>query len=231
MAVIEHQARVTASKMVTPKILLLWVRPETAERFTFRAGQFLQVIVGPRIFRQYSICSAPAEPGDLLLCVDISPGGEGSRYMSQLRVGDIMPFRGPFGVFTLPHAQERPVMFVATGAGIAPIRSMVLDALGKNSSIQLELLFGNRSEEFLFFHEDFQRAAASPTFRYVPTLSQPGPSWSGAKGRVTDLLEQRSDLSGRSFFLCGSPAMVDNTRALLQQKGVVDADVHFEKFF
>lgn len=176
-------ARVLSTERVTPKILLIRFRMDEPAELPFRAGQFIQVLIAPRIMRQYSLTSAPSETREFLLCVDDSPGGEGSKFMNTLKVGDVMPFRGPFGVFTIPETETRPLELVATGAGIAPIRSIILDRLPR-AAAPIRLIFGNRSEEFLFFHEEFLEVAKKYAhFTYIPTLSQPSDTFKSSGGR------------------------------------------------
>lgn len=228
----EYVGRVVEKTYLTPKILHVRVKLEEPELIEFRAGQFIQIIIAPRTLRQYSICSPPSLKAELELCVDFSPGGEGSRFMIAAREGEDIRFRGPFGVFVVPETEHRPLAFIATGAGVAPIRSMVHDALARQSGGALELLFGNRSEDDLLYDGEFRDLAARDTrFRYHPTLSSPGAGWQGERGRVTEILERQETLAGRPYFICGSPAMVDDTRKVLAARGVPERDTHFEKFF
>ncbi len=225
-------ARVVRTQHLTPNIMDIRLEMEEPAGLSFRAGQFIQLIIAPRILRQYSICSPPSERHALDLCVDVSPGGEGSRYVADLRVGDPVRFRGPFGLFVVPDTETRPIEFVATGAGIAPIRSMIAHALEQPEDLPIRLLFGNSVEGDVLYDAEFRaRAEQHPRFVYVPTLSRPAASWGGERGRVIDVLERRPDVAGRPFFLCGSPAMVDDTRRVLEGKSVHPQDIHFEKFF
>ena len=85
----------------------------------------------------------------------------------------------PLGYFTLRHPGRRAV-FVATGTGIAPFRSMLLDHLPRTQP-HITLLFGARHEQGLLYREDMERMAREfKTFRFLPTLTQPGESWTGA---------------------------------------------------
>lgn len=221
--------RVVENEALTPTVRHLSVALD--REISFRAGQCIQLIIAaPRVLRTFSICSPPSQRRQFELCVDISPGGRGSLYVAGLRVGDRVPFRGPFGVFTVDDVR-RPLEFVATGAGIAPMRSMIRDLLERNVRTPLQLLFGGRSEKHLLYHEEFLRLAGdTDTFRYVPTLSRPSRAWMGTRGRVTEVLGRRTDLSGRAFYICGSPEMVDDVRKVLGGKGIPEDGIHFEKF-
>lgn len=228
-----HRARVAENRSLTPSVRHVSLRLEDAVPFSFQAGQFIQFVLDQTTLRQYSIASVPRLLPVIELCADVSPGGRGSRFVEGLGVGDAVRFRGPFGVFTVPRAESRSIEFVATGAGIAPIRAMIgawTDLEGASSQ-GVRLTFGNRSPADILYHEEWRSLAErSPVFSYCPTLSNPPLAWSGERGRVTEVLERRTDLPGRAFFLCGAPAMVDDVRMVLETLGVPEADVRFEKF-
>lgn len=229
----EHTALVVETRVLTPVVRHVVLEVEQPEDFRFTAGQFLQFTLGPRILRHFSIASAPYELPRVDLCADISPGGHGSRFIESLRCGQRITLGGPFGVFVVPPTEQRPLEFVAAGAGIAPTRAMIRALVKTPRPPQsFTLTFGNRIEADILYHAEWEAlASSSPVFRYLPTLSQPSERWAGARGRVTDLLPTRaSELPGRVFFLCGSPQMVDDTRKTLAEAGVPEASVHFEKF-
>lgn len=228
-----HHARVAENRSLAPAIHHVSLRLEGAVPFSFQAGQFVQFVLDETTLRQYSIASVPKLLPVIELCADVSPGGRGSRFVEGLGVGDPVRFRGPFGLFTVPPAESRPLEFVATGAGIAPIRAMIGAWVDPEdaSSQGVCLTFGNRSPADILYHEEWRSLAERcPMFSYYPTLSNPPPAWSGERGRVTEVLRRRTDLSGRAFFLCGAPDMVDDVRLVLETLGVPEADVHFEKF-
>lgn len=228
-----YEAPVVSKTSLSPTIVHVRLGLLAASPLMFRAGQFLQWIIAPRVLRQYSICSPPGNDPFLDFCVDISPAGAGSQFVMNLREGDLVTFRGPFGVFVVPLEERRPIEFVATGAGIAPIRSMIHDLLKQRAEVVTRLLFGNRSVNHLVFDREFRELAAREhRFSYVPTLTRPPEEWSGERGRVTEVIMRTSEeeLQGKTFYVCGSPAMVDDTRRTLQGRGVAEGDIHFEKF-
>lgn len=226
-------AEVVEKRALTPVVRHVVLTVRDAPGFAFRPGQFIQFVLDERTLRQFSIASVPAALPRIELCVDISPWGRGSRFAEGLKPGDRVTFRGPFGVFTVPEAEARPLEFVATGAGIAPIRAMVADVLQRRPGPSaVTLTFGNRAPWDVLYHGEWQELAArEPRFRYHPTISQPAADWTGGRGRVTDVLGERTDLAGRPFYVCGSPLMVDDTRRVLKARGVPDAETHFEKFY
>lgn len=224
-------AEVVEKKSLTPVIRHVVLRLLDAPQFTFRPGQFLQYVLDRKTLRQFSLASLPAELPIIEFCVDISPMGRGSHFIEEVRPGDRVTLRGPFGVFTLPDEVRHPLEFVATGAGIAPIRSMIRSQLQRGASGSVTLTFGNRTSDDILYREEWERLAAQfPHFTVQHALSAEPDTANGFHGRVTDFLERRTDLLERSFYICGSPEMVDNTRRVLASHGVPDIHIHFEKF-
>jgi len=230
-----YTAEVVEKRALTSAVRHVGLKLVDDLSFSFRPGQFIQFVLDERTLRQFSIASISRRLPCIELCVDISPMGRGSRFIEGLKLGDRVAFRGPFGTFIVPEGEARPMEFVATGAGIAPIRAMILDIFERANAAPplVTLTLGNRTPSGLLYHDAWQELAVQrPTFRYHPTLSQPPADWQSLRGRVTDVLPARkADFGGRVFFICGSPEMVDDTRKTLHTLGVPEADVHFEKFY
>src|SRR6202041_1800117 len=110
--------------------------------------------------------------------------GRLSPWLFSLSPGGDMDFKGPYGAFIL----RRPVsdsIFVATGTGIAPFRSILLSKLREHPDRRFTLIFGVRYEEGLLYNDEFRSLAeACPNFEYRPTLTRPPQSWTGRVGRV-----------------------------------------------
>lgn len=115
---------------------------------TFKAGQFVSFEVPkeghPRpVTRPYSIASPPSQRDRLLLILNLVKDGPGSNYLFSMREGSRTEFKGPAGAFYLRDDQERGLLFVATGTGIAPLRSMILAQLERASSQSVTLFWGS----------------------------------------------------------------------------------------
>jgi len=207
--------------------------------FDFIAGQYLSIKVaedGTR--RSYSIASNPGGAVVELL-VDISPMGLGSKYVLALKEGDQVEAMGPIGRFTLNNPSPKlKKMFIATGSGIVPMRSMIKDILITNKyQDEIKLIWGMRHEEDLFWQEEFlQLNRDFANFSYQVILSKSSEHWHGECGHVGDCLKNGfiitvKDLAAWEFYLCGSQEMIMETGAFLAGKGVKKEDIHFEKFF
>jgi len=206
---------------------------ETPEwKAAFVPGQFLSVtarVRGEEITRAYSIVSPP--DGDrFALCANLVQEGYLSPFLFALGPGDEIDFKGPYGAFIL----RRPVsdsLFVATGTGIAPFRSM-LSQLDAHPDRQFTLIFGVRHESGLLYHDELQELARTHrNFRYLPTLTRPPVHWRGLTGRVQQpTLETLGERRDVDVYVCGLREMVDDVRAKLKEIGLDRKRIIYEKY-
>ena len=231
---------------------LAW-RNELNERFTvfhfelmepntlhFQAGQYMLVQVPTTGHqRSYSIASPPNLEHALELMVDLAPQGPGTKFLSQLKPGDEVKMTGPLGSFVVPDRgtaigqSEKELLFIATGSGIAPFKAILEDLLiTKHDDRPMTLLWGLRHETDQFWYDDFGILAEEHQyFSFQPVLSQPQGEWPFHKGYVTDVLAIQPEFTERGYYLCGSNAMVQDVRQLLQEKEVAAEHIHTESFF
>ena len=99
-----------------------------------------------------------------------------SNFLCGMKEGEEVSLQGPFGDFIL-RPPMRDTIFIATGTGIAPFRSMLQWLFAdeaQHQGKQLWLLFGNRYERDIYYHDEFMRLAGRHSnFHYSPTLSRP----------------------------------------------------------
>lgn len=221
-------------------------------RFGFVAGQWLSFKTntpdGEEITRAYSISSPPSDDNRFALCLNRVQDGFMSNFLCDMKEGDEMHCQGPFGDFIL-RPPMRDTIFVATGTGIAPFRSMLRwllssgpesmpDERGRPSSInvqaqhQLYLIFGNRTEKDIYYHDEFLRLAQEhPNFHYLPTLSRGGTDWRGLRGYVQEhvpaIAQGRTDMHA---YICGLDKMVQANRDLLKSLGWDRKSIRYEKY-
>jgi ferredoxin-NADP reductase len=203
------------------------------ERLEFLPGQFVSLsdsVASRDITRAYSIASAPGNGNRFELCLNRVDDGVFSPHLFDLSAGDVVNMQPPLGTFTL-RQPLRDSLFVATGTGIAPFRSMLKAALQANSPA-LTLLFGVRQESNLLYREEFEVMARQfPQFRFWPTLTQPCPDWGGRTGRVqTHLAEAIGGRSDIDIYLCGLQPMVDDVRQILKSMGFDRKQIRYEKY-
>lgn len=204
-------------------------------KMAFDPGQYVSMVVdeqGDR--RSYSISSKPENELGFDLLIDHTPQGVGTQFLQNLELGAEVGVMGPLGRFVFqPEGSESELIFVATGSGIAPFRSMIMSMLQEGTERRpMTLYWGMRYVEELFWLDDFQDLAEHfSNFKFHPVISQAIEQWPLCRGRVTDCLNVHETPVTGAYYLCGNAHMIADVRALLQQKGVPEANVHFEKFF
>ena len=225
-----NQAKVNSIKRIADEVLE--IRISCPVGFSYLAGQFIQLAIpgsAGEILRSYSLSSYPAE-SELEFCVKLLPDGVGSNFFRALQVDDTINFYGPAGRFSVPTEVNKPLVFIATGSGLAPIIGMISDSLRtRNISQPIQLLFGVRSTQDIFWAERLQKLAKEfSNFSYITTLSQEPSEWTGKVGRVTTYLEILSN--DAIYFICGGSEMVSEVKQYLQTKEVPPTNIHLEIF-
>jgi ferredoxin-NADP reductase len=207
------------------------------ENFAFTPGQFVSVVDredGKEVTHAYSIAS-PRSGNRFSLCLNRVEDGIVSPWLFALQPGDEVEMHGPLGCFTLRHPEHRAV-FVATGTGIAPFRSMLLDHLPR-SQPDITLLFGVRDEKALLYRKEFEKLAEQyKSFRFIPTITRATETWRGRTGRVQQHLDEAlaipipDDLPTLDVYICGLKEMVDDVREELIHRGFDRNQIIYEKY-
>jgi NAD(P)H-flavin reductase len=208
-------------------------------RMEFQAGQYILLNVpGEGKKKSYSICSSPQTQHAIELLIDSSPGGPGSIYLKNLKVGDTITFMAPFGNFVMPpvgspqEQAETSLAFIATGSGIAPMPAFLDELLiNRADKRAITLYWGLRYTQDQFWYEEFSEMAQThENFRFHPVLSRAPEDWPLCRGRVTDCLNIHAQAPGTGYYICGSSTMVADVTALLEKQGVPKTHIHHEKF-
>jgi len=236
MAIGTFQAEVSRVRDLTHDVRELDLTLRQPRDITYRAGQFISFEVPKEGFpllltRPYSIASPPSVTDRVTLIFNLVAGGPGSSYLYGLQVGDRVSFKGPAGSFYVREDPSRHALFVGTGTGIAPLRAMILTLLEQNSGRPITLFWGLRQERDLYYQEEFEALARRhPKFSFVTTLSQPRPGWTGLRGRVTGLVQERvKSVRDLAVYLCGNGGMIKDVEALVQAKGL--CPIYREKYY
>lgn len=198
--------------------------------------------------RAYSLANHSEEKGIAMLIVrlalppadaakSISPGCVSS-YLFSLRPGDEVEVAGPYGHFFAPETQCE-MIFVGGGAGMAPMRSHILDQLKRlRSKRKISFWYGARASRELFYVEDFDRLQQEhDNFQWYVALSEPGPGcdWQGDVGFIHQVLHDRylaehPNPEECEYYLCGPPVMIQAVRGLLNQLGVDPENIRYDDF-
>ncbi len=219
-----HDVRQLDLRLIEPKTI------------AFKPGQFVSFEMphprtGHLVTRAYSIASQPSRSGVITLLFNLVPGGPGSGLLFHLNAREKTHFKGPAGNFYLREDAGRELLFIASGTGIAPIRSMLLANAERPDPRPATLFWGLRSQRDLYYQEELaDLTRRTPTFKAITTLSRPEPGWSGESGRVLRLIEERiASVKNLAVYLCGNSAMITDATALLQKKGL--CPIYREKYY
>ncbi len=244
MAITKFKAEVWENKLINDKVQ--WVKFKLVEpsEISFQAGQYGTFIINDRTRRTYSFCSPPSQNNLTEICVDTTPQGLGSHWLKSLKPGDRLEFLGPLGKFRVDKTSGKDIVFVATGTGISPIRSMMADLWSEevggdqgrsgDKERRISLIFGVRDEKHRLFFEEFEKYAKENTnFSFYEILSQPKKDWKGAVGRVNNILKtiNQQQLINSKFYLCGNRDMIEGVKEQLAGLGVKMEDIHWEQFY
>ena len=150
-----------------------------------------------------------------------------------LNEGDEVEFTGPFGEFYLSET-DAEIIFIAGGSGFAPIKAILEGQPDEIDRRGAQFFFGAQAVRDLFYVDLMKEyEEAHPKFKFIPALSSPKPedNWEGETGLITEVLDRHiEDASGKEFYLCGSPGMIDACLDVLHNKGVSDDDIFYDKF-
>ena len=225
---------------LAPDVRAFHVEIPEIESFDFEAGQFitLDLPLGEKRlqrWRSYSLANAPTGANMVELCVVRSEKGIGSKYLfDKINEGDSLKFKGPDGGFILPEVIDKDLVFICTGTGIAPFRSMLLDLKNSGKAHRdIHLIFGTRAEINILYRAELEELTRTmPGFRYEIALSRQTdwPGWTGYVHQVYMAQYQtlRPDVA---FYLCGWSSMIDEAVAnLLMQLRYDRTQIHFELY-
>lgn len=229
----EGQRYVLTDRIVrTPRILELSLRPVAAP-MRFWPGQY--VTLGgedtgvPQ--RCYSLANAPRPDGEITLHVTLVDGGTTSTWLHARQVGEVVKVSGPYGTFIGDPAVETPVLCLAAGSGLAPIRSLTEAALRRGYRKPVTLLFSARTREDLYdlgTMRWWQTKHRNFTFKATLTREEVA---GHLHGRLPGLLPGMfPDLSGHSVFVAGTPEFVADCVTAVRALGVPEHQLHVEGF-
>jgi NAD(P)H-flavin reductase len=229
----QFQAVIEKKEQLTEDVFLVTFKLVDPPEITFFAGQTFMLTVDNGVKRMMSIANPPSDKNHILLCHDTSPNGPASQWTRARKIGDSATLMAPFGMFTIDKESHRKKVLIATGTGIAPFRSMVLDYLENGGTDDITIYWGLRYEEDVYLVSDFEKISQTyPQFRLVVTLSKPSSSWKGTVGRVTEhVVQEVQNLPGTDFYLCGNHNMVSEIETQLADRSVPKAQVHKELLF
>jgi CDP-4-dehydro-6-deoxyglucose reductase, E3 len=209
--------RVQQLTKVAEDVVIVQLKLPANERLQFLAGQYIDFLLKGGERRSFSMANPPHADELIELHIRHVPGGNFTDHVfGKMKERDILRFEGPLGSFFLREDSTKPIVFVASGTGFAPIKSIIESALHRKVERPMTLYWGCRRPKDLYLNALAERwALEQPGFRYVPVVSEAvaQDAWSGRSGFVhRAVMQDFPDLSGYQVYACGVPAMVDAAR-------------------
>jgi len=194
--------------------------------------------------RSYSLATYDTYSDELVFTIkmQIAPEhkvlpGVASSYICNLSVGKIIEAIGPFEDFNVKvNTSEKTMVMIGAGAGMAPLRAIILERLMKfNSKQDIYYYFGARTELDLIYRESLDKLTQNYlNFKYIPVLSKPEKDWFGKSGYVQQVLninfEKLGDINTLEFYLCGPKSMMSDTIEMLKNNGIKDSAIQYDDF-
>ena len=201
-----------------------------------QAGQHIDVRLtaedGYQAEREYSIASAPGEP--VSITVERLEDGEVSPYLTEeLRVGDEIELRGPVGgYFVWDVADGGPLLLLAGGSGIVPLRAILRHRERLGSTVPVRLLYSSRSWADVIYRDELERRWDGVTVIHTLTRQQP-PGWTGYARRVDQemIAEVAWPVAATPLaYACGPTSFVEAVASALVAFGYQTRRIRTERF-
>lgn len=213
----------------TEDILTIKFRFPPTANFDFLPGQYVDLNF-KGVKRSYSIANAMINGDDLELHIRKVPNGKMSALLfNDLKENQLMRLEGPKGTFFVRPA-SRPLIFIATGTGIAPVKAMVEQLVHEKDERNIAIYWGMRTPDEIYATDLDKFAEEHNHITYIPVLSR-SLEWKGRTGYVQDaVIADTSDLSKYDVYACGSLSMIEATKNLFSTHNLPLKNFHSDAF-
>ncbi|MDD4911572.1 MAG: CDP-6-deoxy-delta-3,4-glucoseen reductase [Sideroxydans sp.] len=213
--------RVEKMVKVADDVMIIFLKLPANERLQFLAGQYIEILQKDDKPRAFSLANAPHDDALLELHVRNIAGGTFTHHVfNTMKERDIMRIKGPLGTFFLREDSERPIVFVASGTGIAPVKAIIEHAIQIGFKREMHLYWGVRKASDLYMLDKIEGWGTQHGIKFTPVVSDE--QWAGRSGFVHQaVLEDFSDLSDYAVYACGAPVVVEAAhRDFTAQRGL-----------
>jgi glycine betaine catabolism B len=201
------------------------------KKINFIAGQYVSLIVPGSTPAPFSIASSPEVHDMIELGIEIT-GGPHTSKIKELKLGDHVTLRGPFGTFVMQG--EKKICYLAGGVGITPFMSMLRWIRDTHQDVQATLFYSCKTKaDVLWLGELEMMSNTHPNIRVIITVTREDPpNWSHEKGRINAEMIKNflPDFSEHTFYSCGSPALIEAMFGILKEMGVSEEKLKREKW-
>lgn len=213
---------------------------ETPSSLNYKAGQWVDItLINPKYrdesgtTRTFSIASSPHIQNKFMIAMRNGKSAF-KRSLRELVLGGEAKLTGIGGSFVLPEKFDKPIVMIAGGIGVAPMRSMIEWAIYKKLEHKITLLYSNRTPGEAAFLDELQGwEKENKNFKCVATITEGfNPTWNGERGRIDESVLKRhiQDVSNARYYVAGSPAMAASMWQMLVGIGVDDGVIRTEEF-
>ena len=229
-------SRVQSILRVSDDIVILKLKLPANERFQFFAGQYIDVLLRGGKRRSYSMGNPPHEAEYIELHVrNMANGAFTTQVFETLKEKDILRFEGPLGTFFLREETDKPIIFVASGTGFAPIKSIIEYTFEQGIDRPMVLYWGGRRPRDIYMSDlASQWQKDHQHFSFVPVVSdeEPEDKWDGRTGMVhVAAMEDFPDMANHEAYSCGVPAMVEAAHKDFTEQCDLPEDAFFSDAF
>ncbi len=204
--------RVAKMEKLADDVMVLKLKLPAGERLQFLSGQYIDILQKDQKPRSFSLANAPHDDELLELHIrNISGGAFTHHVFSEMKERDILRLKGPLGTFFLREDSDKPIIFVASGTGFAPIKAIIEHALYTGIKRPMHFYWGARKLSDLYML-DLAKQWETQGITFTPVLSDalPEDAWQGRTGFVhLSVMQDYSDLSAHEVYACGAPVVVE----------------------
>jgi CDP-4-dehydro-6-deoxyglucose reductase len=220
---------------LAPDVMRIMLKLPTNDRLLFLAGQYIDILMRGGMRRSLSMANPPEQDSLLELHLRNYGGPFSQHVFEKMKEKDILRFEGPLGTFFLREDSDKPMVFIASGTGFAPIKSILLHAFALGIQRPMVMYWGGRRPKDLYMLELCQQwQAEHDNFSFIPVISDalPEDDWQGRTGFVhRAVMEDFPDLSGYQVYACGAPVVVEAAHADLTSQCRLPEDEFFSDAF
>lgn len=207
--------RVENMEKLSDDVMLLCLKLPAKESMQFLAGQYINIVTEDGKQHKFPLANAPHDNKFLQLHVRNIPGSAFTQHVfTKMKKRDTVRISDAFGTFHLRKGSRKPIIFVASGTGIAAVKAIIEHSLHARMDIPMHVYWGARNRAEIYLPDFAKQLQAHGIFLTV-VLSEPAAEdqWRGRTGQVHQAVpENYSDLSGHRVYACGSPSMVESAK-------------------
>jgi len=222
-------ARIASMTKHSEHIIEVELRLPPTASFQFLEGQYIDVIGPNAVRRSYSISNAASQKNITIFIKKVEAGVLSTYWFNEAQENDLLRIEGPKGSFFFREPAQQ-VVFLATGTGIAPVKS-ILDKLLQDAeqykNVSFSLYWGNRYQEDFFWEPEY----TALNLKFVPVLSRADGLWQGKVGYIQDVfIADDMGYLDMKVYACGSLQMIESAHQKLVQAGLDDKYFHSDAF-